>query len=133
MGKYGEAAVIAVNKYIAMSEPCPEAAWNCSVKKVFSRNIEPQNKGCPKGAFLALCSDGVINDIPSGNYSRSEKKGYALKAVSILKENRFLASQPTPIWKKVAGPGKNENHQMDIVCRCGVKVLFVHSITTKFN
>jgi len=116
MGKYGEAAVIAVNKYVAMSEPCPEAAWKSAVKKVFPGNIESQNKGCPKGAFLGLCSDGVVNDIPAGNYSRSEKnKGYALKAVSILKENRFLASQPTLLWKKVAGPEKTENHQMDVV------------------
>ena len=116
MGKYGEAAVIAVNKYIAMSEPCPEAAWKYAVKKVFPGSIESQNKGCPKGAFLGLCSDGVVNDIPPGNYSRSEKnKEYAIKAVSILKENRFLASQPKLLWKKVAGPEKTENHQMDVV------------------
>lgn len=54
MGKYGEAAVLAVHKYKETKTPNPDDAWKSAVKKIFPSSLDQQNKGCPKGAFLGL-------------------------------------------------------------------------------
>jgi len=86
-----------------------------ATKKVFPASTSLQDKGCPKGAFLGLCSQGLIRGIEPGTYSKTTKNGeYAIRAVDILKRNRFLASQPEMLWKKIAGT-KTHNHQLDVV------------------
>ena len=116
MSKYREVAVQAVNLYRNGSVPDPVKAWTDSAKKIFPGSTNLQNKGCPKGAFLGLCNEGLVSGVPAGNYSRTSKNGkYAIDAVNILKSNKFLASQPDMLWKKVAGNTISENHQMDVV------------------
>lgn len=116
MGKYGEAAVLAVRNCLEKDGVDPDRSWQWAAKKIFPSSENLQNKGCPKGAFLGLCSEGMVLGIPPGDYSRSEKnKRYAIDAVNVLRENRFLASQPELLWKKIVGNTKSENHQMDVV------------------
>ena len=116
MTKYGEAAVLAVQLLKDGVVTDPSDAWAKATKKVFSASTDLQKKGCPKGAFLGLCNEGMIEGVPPGNYSRSTKNGkYAIEAVAVLTKNRFLSSQPDLLWKKVAGNTKSANHQMDVV------------------
>ena len=116
MGKYGEAAVQAVTLFREGAKTDIAEAWETAVARIFPGSTSLQDKGCPKSAFLGLCSDGVLVDIPAGDYCWSNKnKEYAIKAVDALKANRFLVNQPELLWRKVAGPSKSHNHQMDVV------------------
>ena len=116
MSKYGEAAILAV-QFLKEETPLePREAWAKATKKIFPSSTDLQNKGCPRGAFLGLCNEGLILGLPPGEYSKPTKNGkYATDAIGVLKKNRFLASQPNLLWKKVAGNTKSENHQMDVV------------------
>ena len=116
MSKYNEAAILAVQLLKEGATPDPRDAWAQATKKIFPTSTNLQNKGCPKGAFLGLCNEGLIEGVPPGKYSSTSKNGkYAIDAINILRKNRFLSSQPNLLWKKVAGNTKSENHQMDVV------------------
>jgi hypothetical protein len=116
MSKYGEAAIMAVQLLEQGQASDPADAWERAVCKLFPSSSALQDKGCPKGAFLGLCADGLVVGIAEGEYSRSNKnKQYAVKAVEILRANKFIASQPDLLWKKVAGSTIGHNHQMDVV------------------
>lgn len=116
MIKYRETAVIAALMLQNGDTTDPVEAWNKAAKAVFPNSADLQNKGCPKGAFLGLCNNGLLQGFPSGEYSKPAKNGaYATAAVAILRSNRFLATQPELLWKKVAGNTKTANHQMDVV------------------
>lgn len=116
MEKYRQAAVLAVEILKEGSITNPEQAWNQAVTKIFPTSTSLKNKGCPKGAFLGLCNEGMVSGIPAGSYSKLTKNGeYAITAVKILRTNPFLVSQPALLWKNVAGNTKSENSQMDVV------------------
>ncbi len=116
MKKYKDAAVLAVQLLEKGEASDPLDAWKKSTKKTFPGSTDLQKKGCPKGAFLGLCNEGLIKDIAAGTYDRPSKNGtYAVDAVAILKKNRFLSTQPEMLWKKVAGNTKVQNNQMDVV------------------
>jgi hypothetical protein len=55
--------------------------------------------------------------IPGGRYTRSVlNKGYALKAVDILKTNPRLSDNEDALWQAVRGANsKAHNSQMDVV------------------
>jgi hypothetical protein len=75
-----------------------------------------KKKGCPKNAFLGLCEEGLIKDVPRGSYTHSKKnKKYALDAVAILKRCPALATKPVDLWDKVTSGKVNPNQQMDVV------------------
>ena len=94
----------------------PAEAWVDAARKIFPTSSALQNKGCPKGAFLGLCNRGMIEGVPGSEYSRPTKNGeYAVAAVEVLRTNRFLASQPDLLWKKIVGNSKTENGQMAVV------------------
>lgn len=115
MSQYGDVAKLAVELLEKGEADNPPEAWEKSAKKLLN-TVELQKKGCPKNSFLGLCNEGLIKGISTGNYSKPSKNGeYAVEAISILKANRFLASQPEMLWKKVAGKTKSPNHQMDVV------------------
>ncbi len=110
---YRGASVYAVELINSGEEPI--VAWKKATKKFFPASTNMQDKGCPKGAFLGLCNEGLIKGIPPGSYARATKNGcYAVKAVDILKQNRFLVSQLGMLWKKVA-PTISHNHQLEVV------------------
>lgn len=116
MSKYKEAAVLAAQ--LLKNGDCtePGVAWNQATKKVFPSSTSLQDKGCPKGTFLGLCNKGLIDGLAAGDYAKPSKNGeYAVRAVEILKGNRFIASQPELLWKK--GCRKHKNAKSSNGCR----------------
>lgn len=116
MAGYRGAAVIAAELVSSGNAAEPADAWKQATSKVFAASADLRDKGCPRGAFLGLCSAGLIVGVEPGNYAKPSKNGkYAVDAVSVLRKNKFLASQPDLLWKKVAGNAKTQNQQMDVV------------------
>ncbi|MDO9592600.1 MAG: hypothetical protein Q7I98_05320 [Erysipelotrichaceae bacterium] len=93
----------------------PRDAWEKSTERIFGKGTASQRKACPRGTFLGLCEEGLINIVEAGNYCRSQKnKDYAVKAVEILKHNPELANNKNKLWDKIAGSCKAQNNQMDV-------------------
>ena len=113
---FGELAVHYYKKLIANSELPNTNGWEVTARDLgFSNSMV--KKGCPKNAFLGLCSAGLIKDIPDGNYTRSIKnRAYAEICIKILKENDELKKNPKDLWEKIPNKPKTYNHQMDVVC-----------------
>lgn len=117
MGKYGKAAIRARDLLKAEGLLDPPAAWNKAVSEVFPDSPSSQEKGCPRGVFLGLCSDGWICGVPSGPYTRSkDNRRYAVEAVKVLSLKPSLVDLPDQLWAEVMqGEEKVENSQMDVV------------------
>jgi hypothetical protein len=117
MGSYGDAALLAVNLVTCGKRASPDSAWTTAVQTVFPQSLSLQAKGCPKGAFLGLCEDGLVKGIRSGDYTRSKKnKGYAIEACRLLRKDPGLAASPERLWALVLqGSWKVHNQQMDVV------------------
>ena len=116
MNGYGEAAVIAAGLVRSGEASDPSDAWGRATAQVFTSSEDLRNKGCPKAAFIGLCCHGSIAGIDASSSTRITKNGkYAIDAAEILRENRFIASQPDLLWKKVARRSKTHNHQIDVV------------------
>lgn len=117
MGKYGNAAVVATELFRKGVASSPNQAWEMAVAKIFPASQSSREKGCPRGAYLGLCESGAVSGIPAGSYCRSKQnKGYALKALLILKNNPALSSDEKTLWQFVMeGKYKTPNHQMDVV------------------
>jgi hypothetical protein len=116
MSEYGKAAVRAVGLYTTGLVQSPQDAWSEATAEIFGRGTSSQVKGCPKGAFLGLCEEGLIRGIPGGRYTRSKKnKKYAVQAVVVLKQNPILVADPACLWSEVMRESKVHNHQMDVV------------------
>lgn len=117
MHGYGRAAVDAVRLYRKGGFEDPRSAWEEATTRIFGRNTASQRKGCPRGAFLGLCEEGLVAGIPDGDYTDSVKnKNYALRAVMLLYEFPELAMDAERLWEKVMrGIPKTPNNQMDVV------------------
>ena len=117
MNDYGRAAVRAVELYTGGLARSPQEAWMRATAEFFGWGTTSQNKGCPRGAFLGLCEEGLIKGMPRGSYTRSAKnKKYALNAVAVLRQAPTLAADPIGLWRVVMrGETKVHNHQMDVV------------------
>jgi len=117
MGSYGDAALLAVSLVSSGKTESAADAWATATKATFPRSASLQKKACPKGAFLGLCEEGLVVDIPSGVYTRSEKnKRYAVDACRILRENPAMAATPDLLWTLVLnGSWMVHNRQMDVV------------------
>ena len=92
-------------------------AWKAAAAKVFPSQPASRDKGCPKCAFLGLAQEGVIRQVPPGNYTKSrDNKRYALLAVKALRADPSLANDVSKLWQRVmAGQKKQHNQQMDVV------------------
>ncbi len=116
MGKYGEIAIKAAKMIKKDSKLLPVDAWQSAAEEVFLDRNSLQEKSCPKSAFLGLCEEGLINGVPQGNYTRSEKnKAYAIKALELLRENPQLTEKE--IWQIIfhSQRVKRYNQQIDVV------------------
>ena len=116
--RYGEAAVCAA-KLCQDNRHDPVEAWRLAVQEYIATQ-SGRAKGCPKGAFLGLCSRGKILGINPGNYSRSvDNRDYALTAVKILQEQSGVAELSAPeLWDKVMTRHNKSivpNGQMEVV------------------
>ena len=115
MNGYRDVAILAAELVRDGNYADPATAWDYAAKKVFPSSASLRDKGCPKGAFLGLCNAGLSDGVESDNSAKLSKNGeYAVGAVKVLQRNKFIATQPDLLWKKVAGNAKTHNHQMDV-------------------
>ena len=117
MGRYGKAAIEAINLILSKTITEPEQAWDIATSNEFGRGTDSQKKGCPKGAFLGLCEFGMIKDVPIGSYTGStDNKLYAVRAVRALRKNSELAHNEELLWDHIShGKSVSHNDQLDIV------------------
>ena len=116
---YADVAVAAV-KLTVEKKMSVDEAWRLAAEKAFPDKIESQKKGCPRNAFLGLCSMGKVKGIKEGDYTSSElNKLYALTALDILAANRNQHFTPAELWsavlKKLNIRTKVHNSQMNVV------------------
>jgi hypothetical protein len=116
-GKYGRAAVLAVELYRSGKATSPQEAWEQAAAAIFPDSPSSRAKGCPKGAFLGLCSEGLIRGIGPGEYTTSRDNcSYAVRAVHVLEDDPSLAENKARLWSEVMdGEQKRHNSQMDVV------------------
>lgn len=122
MGNFGKAAVKAVKLIANGKRKTPRDAWNASTSALFPESTSSQTKSCPRDAFLGLCESGLVQGIPTGNYTQSvANKSYAVAAVHLLKSKpSLIALNNTGLWKRVMKGlkkpiTKKHNQQMDVV------------------
>ncbi len=117
MGKYGRAAVDAVESFHIGVSKSPGEAWSRAVDRVFPSSPSGRRKGCPRDAFLGLCEEGFVKGIPPGTYTRSVKnKGYAVDAVRLLRLDPTVAGDKMLLWQRVLRKRTIvHNDQMDVV------------------
>ena len=111
--RYGEAALIAARDSAGTS---PAKRWQSAVEKVYPTSVTAQKKGCPRGAFLGLCEEGLVKGIPAGQYTTSkDNKAYVVRAAELLIEGKQKWSI-SELWQAVTdNPEKKHNSQMDVV------------------
>ena len=116
MNKYAQATLLAVERVTKDGTVSPNEAWEDATMKIFGPGPS-QKKGCPKGAFLGLCEEGLIKGIAEGNYSAGEKnKSYAIRAADLLKYIDGDEISRDKIWNfATQGSGIRQNSQLDIV------------------
>ena len=102
MAKYGDTAVLATNIVHAAKVTSPEEAWKLAATEIFPDKVPSQKKGCPKGAFLGLCEEGMVKGISAGSYSTSvHNKKYALRALSLLRSEPSFSGGAKALWDRV--------------------------------
>jgi hypothetical protein len=113
--RYGEAALIAV-KQGPSADINPIVRWKNAMEKLYPTSPAARNKGCPRGAFLSLCEEGLVKGIPEGRYTSSrDNKDYAVRAAALLIEGKQGWST-SALWRAVTDePEKVHNSQMDVV------------------
>lgn len=115
---YGQAAVCAATLCRENSYD-PVDAWCLAVQEHIPTK-SGRIKGCPKSAFLGLCSAGRVIGINSGNYTRSiDNRNYAITAVEIL-QNQEPGHTPeaAELWGRVMAVHEKSikrNGQMEVV------------------
>ncbi len=113
--RYGEAALMAVRQP-ASAGGTPEERWDESMNKLYPTSSAARKKGCPRGAFLGLCEEGLVKGIPAGNYTRARAdKQYAVRAVTLLTEGTQHWSRTSLRRAVTNGAEIAENSQMDVV------------------
>ena len=117
LNKYAQAALDAVRICQQGDAETPQDAWEQATTAIFGWGTPSQRKGCPKGAFLGLCEEGLVKGIEPGKYTRSKKnKRYAVDAVAVLGRRPELAQDLQCLWVEVlAGEPKTHNQQMNVV------------------
>ncbi len=99
MCQYGKAAVKAVE--FRNDGERLQSAWEKAISEYTTSELS-RDKGCPRNAFLGLCEEGMIKGVDPGDYGAGEKsKGFAIRAVQILREEPTLSLNMTKLWKKV--------------------------------
>ena len=112
--RYGEAALMAARD--SSGGLSPAKRWESAMEKLYPTSTSARKKGCPRGAFLGLCEDGLVKGIPAGQYTASkDNKAYAVRAAELLSEGTQRLSI-SELWRAVMDdPEKAHNSQMDVV------------------
>jgi hypothetical protein len=119
VNKYAQAALRAVELLHENTVESPAKAWSTATGEFFGQGSWGQKKGCPKNTFLGLCEEGLVKGVPPGIYNyrqNSKNKGYALKAVQLIKTQSELLNDVNGLWGRVLGGEEmSHNYQMDVV------------------
>jgi hypothetical protein len=122
--KYGEAALMAARD--SSTGPNPAARWERAMEKLYPTSPTSRKKGCPRGAFLGLCEDGLVRGIPAGKYTASkDNKAYAVQAAALLtgESRKWSVGE---LWRAVSNNReKAHNSQMDVVMALWKNALIV--------
>lgn len=117
MGRYDD-VVEEIEKQIEQNpSPTPRETWNEAIGKVFRHSPSSRAQGCPRDTFLSSCEMGVVEDVPEGTYTRSEKnEEYVTRALRTLREAPTLVDDRAGLWE-IATDGANiqPNSQMDVL------------------
>jgi hypothetical protein len=113
--RYGEAAIMATRQGPSV-DTNPITRWDNAMEKLYPTSSAARKKGCPRAAFLGLCEEGLVKDIPTGHYTKSkDNKAYAVRAAGLLSEGAQHWSR-SALWQAVTKDTlKQENGQMDVV------------------
>ena len=112
--RYGEVAVGAVKLIHTNKVKDPAQAWCYVAGKIFS-TASSREKNCPQSAFLGLCEEGLVKEVPAGKYTRSKKnKEYAIRAIEELRKTAGGMSS-TDLWNKIGNKDIAHNSQMNVV------------------
>jgi hypothetical protein len=113
--RYGEAAIMATRQ-ASSADINPVARWESAMERLYPTSPAARKKGCPRGAFLGLCEEGLVKGIPAGDYTASkDNKAYAVRAAALLTEGKQSWST-SALWQAVTNdPEKTHKSQMDIV------------------
>jgi hypothetical protein len=65
-----EAALMAARDSSAGTNP--KARWDRAMEILYPTSPSARKKGCPRGAFLGLCEEGLVKGIPAGDYTASK-------------------------------------------------------------
>lgn len=116
MSKYGLVAVVAVRRIQELGED-PISAWQVAAAEIITESKSARDKGCPRGAFLGLCEEGLVKGVPAGSYTKSRwNKKYALRTYSILNRDFSLAGDVNSLWEEVVADRPiGHNGQADVV------------------
>jgi hypothetical protein len=113
MALYDQIALDAVYFCKEQNLLSPREAWDKAARSHYPDKEAARNKGCPKSAFLGLCEEGIVENIPTGGYIKGKlNKSYALRALELLESNPNLNIKE--LWKLVQ-PNKSHNEQMNVV------------------
>jgi hypothetical protein len=118
MGKYGDVAVMAAELLRkGGTEGNRPDAWRCAAKELLRHSPSSETKGCPRGAFLGLCEEGLVEGVQRGSWTNSvDNKAYALRAVQKLRADSAWLAPKGKLWRLVCGSDtKAENGQLDVV------------------
>jgi len=117
MKSFGDAAVAAVRQYNQSNDIAIADAWRDAVRTCFPDSPSLQVKGCPRGAFLGLCSAGAVAGIPGGTYTRSEdNRRYAFQAAQLIRRDPQLIHARPELWRRCTAPKEIvENSQLEVV------------------
>ncbi|MBF0233357.1 MAG: hypothetical protein HQK65_10020 [Desulfamplus sp.] len=107
---YGQIALDATNAFQQLLSTTLLQAWSNSLK-INNTN----DKDCPRVAFLGLCEDGFVANVPKGNYiQKTNVSVIKQKAIGIrnIIMNNNPPSIPTQsknsIWSQVGGTGQDQ-------------------------
>jgi hypothetical protein len=112
--RYGEAAILAARQGVYGMNAIDR--WESALEKLYPTSPAARKKSAPRGAFLGLCEEGMVKNIPAGEYVKAkDDKAYAVDAVKLLLagEQRWSRSA---LWQAVTkGAAVEHDGQIDIV------------------
>src|ERR1700723_349828 len=113
--RYGEAALMATREG-SSAGISPVARWESAMQRRYPSSPTARSKSSPRGAYLGLCEEGLVEGIPAGHYTASkDNKDFAVRAAALLIEGKQNWSTNS-LWRAVTSdPEKTHNSQMDVV------------------
>jgi len=118
VGIFGKVAVEATHLLTAAITSNPREAWR-SAAQALGCSPSMAAKGCPRGAYLGLCEEGLVRGVPRPTNHRTkstDNKRYAMRAIEALRRDGTLCFRRTDLWREASRPRTIvHNGQIDVV------------------